>query len=142
MDGANCAKLECREGEKYDSRGWEIQISEEEMEKRCAMRVVGKRFGLGIFGGEGDDCDMDDTELGVYDFIPYAEKRWDLIWCHEVGHREVAHVFGTTGKRSHLPLLIVGPDSRCNRKRGELPQRPLFSYMTPTNVPIKIGKIY
>ncbi|MCJ1359988.1 MAG: hypothetical protein MMC33_009991 [Icmadophila ericetorum] len=81
------------EEEEYDSDGEEF--SEEEVARRRSSRFIGQDFRLSMGEGLDETYGTDD----IYGLVcPKVEKRWDLTWCHEVEHREVGAVYGTTGQ--------------------------------------------
>lgn len=83
--------------EEYDKYG--EKFSEEEFSRRRSLRFIGQEFQLGMGGGLNESYGVDDKEMGVYGLVyPVLERRWDLIWCHEMEHREVGAVYGITGQ--------------------------------------------
>lgn len=65
------------------------------MARRRSSRFIGQDFRLSMGEGLDETYGTDD----IYGLVcPKVEKLWDLIWCHEVEHREVGAVYGTTGQ--------------------------------------------
>lgn len=76
---------------------------------RIAADYIGSSFGIEYEGMVGDEYEYDHEEDGYYGVVldNGAQKREDLIWCHEIGHREIKEVYLCYGALTLTCLTFI-----------------------------------